>query len=152
MSDWSIKTFQELTGSDVYAILKLRQDIFSLEQKCLYADIDDADQVAHHVMLWHRAELIAYARCLPPNTSYKHNSSIGRVAVVLRERGKQTGRMLMKQCIGINLEHYPGKNICINAQLHLQSFYSSLGFTTQGKAYAEDGINHIKMLFRSIPT
>ena len=143
---WTVKAFAELTAVDIYALLKLRQDIFCLEQNCLYADIDDLDQSAHHVMLWHKDELLAYSRCLPPTTSDKNSSSIGRVAVIPKARGQQTGRLLMEQSIAFNLEHYPAKNICISAQLHLQLFYSSLGFVSQGESYSEDGIDHMKML------
>lgn len=146
MTDWITTEFNELTATQVYQLLELRQLVFCLEQNCLYTDIDGLDRQASHLMLYQGHSLIAYLRSLPPGIPYSKYSSIGRVVVHPDYRGQQLGRELMKRGIRHTLQQYSGYNICISAQLHLSDFYRSLGFQSEGQPYQEDGIAHIKML------
>ena len=143
---WQTTSFQALGNDELYKILRLRQEVFVIEQQCLYQDLDGNDQQATHILCWLGAELMAYQRCLPPGTSY-NESSIGRILVAPEERGGGLGRELVARGIRHNRQHWPNSDIRINAQSYLQDFYTDLGFATQGDAYDEDGIMHVQMLY-----
>lgn len=145
--NWQTCAFEELAPADLYRALQLRQNVFILEQECLYPDLDDLDQPAVHFLCWQGPELVAYQRCLPPGISYPE-SSIGRIIVTPAVRGVQLGRQLVQRGIDYNLDRWPEHDIKIGAQAHLQPFYGSLGFATVGEEYLEDGIMHAPMLYR----
>lgn len=143
---WFCQSFHDLDNHRLYAIIKLRQDVFVVEQDCVYADLDDLDQNSLHMgAVTADGDLLCYARCLPPGLSYSE-SSIGRIAVSESARGLKLGRELVSRSININREHWPGQDIKIGAQAHLEHFYNTLGFDTISEPYDEDGIMHIKML------
>ena len=144
---WQTSAFNALTPADLYRAIKLRQDVFVLEQACLYPDLDDLDQQATHILCWRGEELVAYQRCLPPGVSYPE-SSIGRIIVTPEVRGIKLGRQLVQRGIDYNLAQWPDHDIKIGAQAHLQPFYRSLGFATVGEEYLEDGIMHAPMLYQ----
>ncbi|MEM9254198.1 MAG: GNAT family N-acetyltransferase [Pseudomonadota bacterium] len=146
--EWFCDTFAELSPWSLYAILKLRQEVFVLEQDSLYLDPDGKDLDSTHIYAFESGELVAYQRCLPPGLSYPE-SSIGRIVTHPRMRGKQLGKALVQRGVEYNLMHWPGSDICISAQAHLQNFYASFGFTAEGESYQEDGIPHRKMRLRS---
>ena len=143
---WQTTSFQALGNEELYTILRLRQEVFVIEQQCLYQDLDGKDQQATHILCWLGAELMAYQRCLPPGTSY-NESSIGRILVAPEARGGGLGRELVARGIRHNRQHWPASDIRINAQAYLEDFYTDLGFATQGGAYDEDGIMHVQMLY-----
>ena len=143
---WETLDFEGLDTGRLYTLLKLRQDVFIIEQECLYLDLDDRDQSALHMLCWRGDELLAYQRCLPPGASYPE-SSIGRIVVAPAGRGLQLGRELVRRGIELNLQQWPGHVIRIGAQAHLQDFYTSMGFEVEGEEYIEDGIPHIEMLY-----
>jgi ElaA protein len=122
--------------------------VFIVEQNCAYQDIDDMDASAKHVMLFDKDVLAAYARILPPGISYKE-PAIGRVVVKKTFRGKDLGKLLMKQCIDQLQDTYTNSEIVISAQSYLLKFYSDLGFKAEGKEYLEDDIPHSKMRLNS---
>jgi ElaA protein len=142
---WGCKKFEELTPFELYDILRLRNEIFVVEQNCVFQDADNKDQHCHHLLGWHEKDLAAYARLLPPGLSYKE-MSIGRVACAFAFRGNGTGRELMT----ISIEHCDklfGKGpIKLGGQLYLKGFYESLGFRQKSEIYLEDGIEHIEMI------
>lgn len=143
---WHTLAFTQLSGDELYAVLRLRQRVFVVEQRSIYLDLDDKDQQAVH-MLCHRGDtLVAYQRCLPPGVSYPE-SSIGRIVVDPALRGHQLGRELVRRGVEHNLRNWPHSGICISAQAHLQDFYRSLGFAAEGREYLEDDIPHRKMRF-----
>ena len=142
---WSYKSFAELSSNELYEILKLRSEIFVVEQNCVYLDTDNKDQASFHLCGWLNEKLVAYARVLPPGISYKE-ASIGRVATSIAYRQHGAGRMLMIKAIGLAQKQFTTHRIKIGAQLYLHKFYSSLGFAQTGKKYIEDGIPHIEML------
>jgi len=141
---WELKKFDELTVDELYSILELRSEVFIIEQNCVYQDVDGKDQAAWHVMGTEDSRLIAYTRILPPGAAYD-DPSIGRVVTLPLKRRSGLGRQLMN--ISINeCEKIFGKTpITLGAQSYLVHFYESLGFSSIGDEYLEDGIPHIKM-------
>jgi len=142
--DWKIANFDDLTTRELYTVMRLRQDVFVLEQNCVYRDLDGLDLAAVHILCWEDGELLAYLRCLQPGASYPQ-SSIGRIVVSPLARGRDLGRELVNRGIAYNLETWPDTDIRIGAQAYLEKFYTELGFVTDGEPYMEDGIEHIYM-------
>lgn len=143
--NWNLKKFDELSVHELYAILRLRSEVFVVEQNCVYHDTDNKDQSSHHLMGWQDEQLLAYTRILPPGLSYKE-PSIGRVVTAPTARGGGVGRELMEQSIAKVLFLYGNKPIRIGAQVYLIPFYNSLGFVQSGDPYDEDGIKHVEMV------
>lgn len=143
---WTHNAFYKLGPGDIYDILKLRSEVFVVEQNCVYLDADDKDQQAFHLCGYSGAKLIAYARLLPPGVSYEGKSSIGRVVTSPSFRKSGAGKILMQKAIDITLSLFPKTPIKIGAQLYLLDFYSSFGFQSIGEPYLEDGIPHIEMV------
>ncbi|MCL2917765.1 GNAT family N-acetyltransferase [Shewanella litorisediminis] len=148
MIRWQTQAFADLDTLTLYRLLKLRVDIFVVEQHCPYPELDEKDlhPQAMHLLGWQQEKLVAYARILPPGLSYPQ-ASIGRVAVEESERGAGVARALMNQAISLALEAWPDAGIQIGAQEYLQAFYTSLGFTPVSAVYLEDGIPHLDMRF-----
>lgn len=148
---FTIKTFEELTPYEMYALLQLRAEVFVVEQNCVYQDLDNKDQEAFHVLgINENGELMAYTRILPPGVSFPGFVSIGRVVNHLKVRGKGTGEALMEFSIKSCKLLFPGIPIKISAQTYLLKFYNDLGFKEVGEGYFEDGIPHIAMIFQDI--
>ena len=141
---FKIKPFKELSAQELYEILRLRSEVFIVEQNCVYQDIDNKDQKALHVLGYYNHELVAYCRLFDAG-DYFDNASIGRVIVAQKFRDKKWGNNLMIEAIaGIN--QYFGKiQITISAQMYLQKFYESHGFIKTSEMYLEDDIEHIEM-------
>ena len=144
---WRTLVFSALTGDELYAVLRLRQQVFVVEQNCAYMDLDNLDQHAIHMLGIGDAELLAYQRCLAPGVSYME-SSLGRIVVHPAQRGQQLGRELVQRGIEHNLSLWPGSGIRINAQAHLQHFYTAAGFIAEGDEYLEDNILHRQMRYK----
>lgn len=144
MVNWTIKKFDELTLDELYDILQLRNEVFIVEQNCIYQDLDGKDRSAWHLMAVEDGKLVAYTRILPPGTSY-NDPSIGRVVTSTLKRRSGLGRELMKRSIDVCEKLFGKTSITLSAQMYLQSFYESLGFIITGEEYLEDGIPHIKM-------
>lgn len=154
MSDYPFTQyhFDTLPNTTLYSALKLRSDVFVVEQNCVYPDLDDKDIAKDSIHLvceipaiaGHNHTVIAYARCLAPGVSYS-GSSIGRVVVAPKMRGRGLAQRLMLEAINICRAQWPSHPIQIGAQVYLQPFYQALGFTAQGEPYDEDGILHIDM-------
>ncbi|MET0636449.1 MAG: GNAT family N-acetyltransferase [Chitinophagaceae bacterium] len=142
---WTNKRFDELTPFELYRILRLRSEVFVVEQNCVFLDMDDKDQLAHHLMGWSAGSLLAYTRLLPPGIVYDE-PSIGRVVSSPQARRSGIGRLLMNQSIEQVYLLYDRQPIRIGAQLYLKKFYESFGFVQTGEIYDEDGIPHIKMV------
>jgi len=149
MIDWQLSSFNELTPADLYQVLAQRQDVFILEQTCLYPDIDGLDPVAHHLLGWRSVDgkrrLAAYLRILGPGVKYDE-MSLGRVITTQAERGSGAGRALLAEGIACAERLHPGHRIRIGAQQYLEKFYQGFGFETVSAPYDEDGILHIDML------
>ncbi|WP_435950975.1 GNAT family N-acetyltransferase [Psychrobacter sp. DM8] len=163
-SELSIKSFDELTGVDLYHILKARSQVFVVEQNCAYQDMDEVDFDCLHLIAHKDEALIGYCRIIPPEfntlstnlsviTSSSHAAlntmpAIGRVLVLPQYRSSGLARQIMTDAIRYCRKKYGKKPIIISAQTYLLPFYESLGFIPEGERYLEDGIEHIKMVLR----
>lgn len=144
----SIKTFSELTNRELYAIMKLRQEIFIVEQDCPYLDADGVDLTSHHLSLYHDNNLIAYTRIVKPEVTYKNYSSIGRVVTHVDHRINKIGTYIMQQSIEECRRLHPVHDIKISSQCYIKGFYNKLGFEEIGDEYLEDNIPHIAMVYK----
>jgi ElaA protein len=142
---WICKIFHELTVDELYALLRLRSEVFVVEQHCVFLDLDNKDQKCHHLLGWISDELAASVRIVPAGISYAE-PSIGRVVISPKYRGTGSGRKLMEEAIRFTMQLHGNQPIRIGAQLYLEKFYTSLGFVTDGEIYLEDGIEHIEMV------
>lgn len=140
-----IKTFEELTTSQLYNILQLRSEVFVVEQDCVYQDIDGKDERALHILGWEDGILVAYTRCFQAG-DYFDEASFGRVLVRENYRKLGYGHEITKASIKAIKTKYKADKIKISAQIYLVIFYESHGFKTIGDRYLEDGIPHIAML------
>ena len=139
-----VKSFEELSKLELYKVLRLRAEVFIVEQDCVYQDVDDKDQKALHVLIKKSDEIIGYTRLFWPGDYFKE-ASIGRVVISKEERHNKYGSQLMKASILAVSEKMKEKKIKISAQTYLKKFYNNLGFLESGKEYLEDGIPHIAM-------
>lgn len=145
--NWTLTDFDSLSVRELYAILKLRNEVFVVEQNCVYPDTDDKDQESWHFCGWDGDRLAAYCRIIPPGISYPE-AGIGRVVTALPYRKAGIGRELMQQAIEKTCALFKTETICIGAQCYLENFYTSLGFHSSGPEYLDDGIPHIHMIFK----
>ncbi len=148
--NWEIKTFDRLCINELYDLLKLRVDVFVVEQNCIYPELDEKDRHPDALHLTGRnenRELAAYLRILPPGSSYTE-PSLGRVVVSKTSRGKGLCRTMIKKAVDHICRTWPGVSIKISAQLYLEEFYQSLGFEKVSEPYLEDGILHLEMVLK----
>ncbi|MFD2100160.1 GNAT family N-acetyltransferase [Flagellimonas iocasae] len=141
-----IKTFDELSTQELYEILRLRSEVFVVEQDCVYQDMDNKDQKALHVLGLKNGKIVAYTRMFKPG-DYFENASIGRVVVAQEQRKYGFGKQIMQVSMAALAQRFPTATIEISAQKYLLKFYNELGFTATGEEYLEDGIPHIRMVF-----
>jgi ElaA protein len=154
---WQWSSYEELSKEDLYAVLARRQEVFIIEQQCIYPDLDGIDLQAFHLLGWSEPnkvqnnaqdgerQLLAYLRCVFPGVKYPE-VSLGRVLSAPSARGTGAGRELLAQGIRHAGQQFPGLRIRISAQLYLEGFYRSFGFVSTSDPYDEDGIPHIEML------
>lgn len=146
-----IKTFDQMTHDEIFQCFKLRVDVFVVEQKCYYPEIDELDNHPEtlHLLLMKDNKLTGYARLLAPTSNNSTTCAIGRVIIAEGHRGYDLGQKLMQQAIAESQRAWPNLDIQISAQHHLQGFYQRLGFEITSGAYLEDGIPHIDMIYTS---
>lgn len=142
--EFKIKPFNELSTPELYEVLKLRIEVFVVEQNCIYQDIDGKDSKAIHVLGYYNGDLAAYCRIFDAGY-YFDEASIGRVIVSPKYRDKKFGHDLMKVAIEAVEANFNKKEITISAQMYLQKFYESHGFVKTSEMYLEDDIPHIQM-------
>ncbi|KAB2657131.1 GNAT family N-acetyltransferase [Brucella tritici] len=142
VSHWD--QLDNLAPRALYAMLKLRVDVFVVEQKCPYPEIDGKDFEAFHLRILDGEELAGSLRVLPPEQAGKP-VKIGRVVVAPDYRGYKLGQRLMKEAIEFAHDRFPGIAIELGGQSHLQKFYGSFGFVAISDEYLEDGILHVDM-------
>ncbi|MFV8325593.1 GNAT family N-acetyltransferase [Flavobacterium sp. ZS1P14] len=142
--EWKIKPFEALTVHELYDILKLRSEVFVVEQNCVYLDLDGKDKVALHLFGEFEGKIVAHARLFRAGISFD-NASIGRVTVAANYRDRKWGHDLMQEAITGILLHFGESKITIGAQLYLKKFYESQGFVQTSEMYLEDDIPHIEM-------
>ncbi|MCQ2258954.1 MAG: GNAT family N-acetyltransferase [Bacteroidaceae bacterium] len=145
------KTFQELTTDELYELLRVRSEVFVVEQNCVYQDLDNDDQKSIHLWLTLRQDseeeekVVALARVCPAGTHMKE-ISIGRV--ITTERGKGYGKQVMLHAIDAAVEHFGATLIDIEAQEYAKGFYEGVGFKQSSDTFMLDGIPHIKMTWK----
>ncbi len=145
MIQWQLKLFNDLTPAELYSILRLRGEIFIVEQNCPYIDADGKDLNSYHLMGTIGDDLAAYSRLVFPGISYEE-VSIGRVATSAKYRRQKFGKLLMQKSIE-EIERLYGKvPIRIGAQAYLKKFYEAFCFVDLNEPYLEDGIEHLIML------
>ncbi|HBF28406.1 GNAT family N-acetyltransferase [Rhizobium sp.] len=140
-----VRRMEQFSAKELYALLKMRVDVFVVEQKCPYPELDSKDIGALHLRLLNGDDLIASARILPP-TDPTGPVKIGRVVVSPSHRGKRLGDALMREAILVCEQQFSANAMALSAQSHLQLFYHSFGFLPVSAEYLDDGIPHIDMV------
>lgn len=135
-----LKTFDKLEKEELYQILKLRQDVFILEQESFYTDIDNIDQKSYHLFIKNDRKIIAYLRIFEKDGKI----IIGRII----SRKKGLGSKIVKKAINESIKIFGKKYIKISAQVRAMSFYKKFGFKEISKPYDDGGINHIDMILK----
>jgi ElaA protein len=142
----AVREFGSLSPHALYDILRLRSQVFVVEQQCIFLDPDNRDQDAWHVTVTDDAGvLLACARVLRPGAMYDE-PSVGRVVSAPEARGTGAGKAIMHAALDACASLFPGSSIRIGAQKYLSNFYGALGFVQASEPYLEDGIEHIEML------
>lgn len=142
---WRLLAFDDLRVPELYEVLRLRSEVFVVEQQCLFQDMDGTDQKAMHLLGVQHGELQAYARCFEAGVKFPE-ASFGRVLTRQSARGHGLGHVLITQAISAITQVWGPQAIRIGAQLQLVNFYAQHGFTDTGTHYLEDGIAHLEML------
>ena len=138
-----IKTFEQITTSELYELLRIRSEVFVVEQDCVFQDLDGNDRAAIHIWLTKNGKVVAMCRICPEETILT-GARIGRV--ITTDRGKGYGMLIMKIAIGTVKELIPtAKHIEIEAQLTKQKFYERLGFIATSEPYMTEGLMHLEM-------
>ena len=141
---FKIKSFNELSLTELYNVLQLRSEVFVVEQNCVYQDVDGKDEKAIHLIGTFNNEIVAYVRIFIPG-DYFEAASIGRVVVKQSYRDRKWGYDLMQEAIEVTKTVLNETYITISAQLYLKKFYENLGFVQTSEMYLEDDIPHIEM-------
>ncbi len=143
---WRWVEFDEMSAGELYEALRLRQDVFIIEQECIYPELDGVDQASLHLLV--RGDdraLVGTLRVVPPGARYEE-PSIGRIVVRADARGAGLARRMMAEAVAKCRALYPGRTIKIQAQQYLEGFYGSMGFRTITEPYDEAGIMHVDMV------
>ncbi len=139
------KPFADLTPQELYGLLRLRSEVFVVEQNCVFLDMDNKDQDCYHLLLYQNDHLAACARLLPAGLYY-NEISIGRIVTSPETRGTGLGKELVSTAIDACYQLFGTGPIKIGAQLYAKKFYELFGFVQAGNVYDEDGIDHIHMI------
>lgn len=149
-ADWRWFAWRELDPDTLYAFLKLRSDVFVVEQDCVFSEMDGADDACEHLVGRDGSGRVqAYLRLVPPGVKNEY-PALGRLVVAPEVRGAGLARAAMQRGLARCAERYPDRPVFLSGQQHLQDFYTSLGFAPSGGVYVEDGIPHVNML-RPVP-
>lgn len=142
--NFQIIPFTELSTEQLYELLKLRVDVFVVEQQCPYAEIDGADKDAQHLLVTKDNNLIGYARIV-----FEDNQlHIGRIICHANYRNQGVGKEIMHRAMEFCKKQYPKEDIYLSAQAHLENYYSGFGYQSISPVYDWDGINHIDMVYK----
>ena len=141
------KAFSELTTAELYELLRIRSEVFVVEQDCVYQDLDNDDQPAIHLWLEEDGRIVALCRVCPAGT-HMDEVSIGRVITTVR--GKGYGKQMMLAGSEAAREHFGAKRIEIEAQEYAKAFYEQVGFRQSSEPFILDGIPHIRMMWNEM--
>jgi len=145
--EFKIKKFNELTIEELYKILRVRNEVFVVEQDCIYQDCDNKDYNSYHLYLEEGNEVVGYLRIVNKGISYDE-ISIGRVLVKGTHRNKGLSRRMMLEGIKFIEENLNSTEIRLSGQVYIKGFYESLGFKQVSEEYLEDDIPHVEMLYK----
>jgi ElaA protein len=150
---WRWTRFERLSPRELQYIYMARQQVFAIEQNCVYLDVDGLDEQAFHLAAWssEHAMPLAYARWLDPGVKYAE-PSLGRVITTAPARGTGLGRELVRRALECGAREHARLGVRISAQSRLEKFYADFGFLIVGERYLEDGIAHTEMLRPADPT
>lgn len=141
------KKFNDLDVEELYELLKLREEVFVIEQKCSCVDLDGFDLMANHIFIKKDNKIISYARLFDKNTRYKY-ASIGRMCTSKEYRKKGIGKILMEKSLK-SLKLRANDKVVISSQSYAEGFYSKLGFKrTDKEPYMEENIPHVEMILK----
>jgi len=143
---YTMKKFEELTNIELYEVLKLRQEIFIIEQACIYPDIDSNDQNAYHLLAFDGGEMVGCLRILGRGVTFDE-VSIGRVVVSKNSRGRGIAKEMMQRALHFIVSEWKERRVKISAQTYVIPLYEGLGFEVVSAQYLEDGIPHADMIF-----
>ncbi len=141
---WHIKRFSELTTDELYALLRIRSEVFIVEQNAVYQDLDGDDQAAIHLWKTEGGRIISMARVTPAGKHLPENS-IGRI--ITTERGKGLGLELVHKALEVAQKEFGAERIMIQAQLQAKGFYEKVGFVAQSEPYMHEGLQHLDMTY-----
>lgn len=143
--------FDEHTARQLFHILKLRQDIFFVEENIIYPDLDDMDEDSIHVFATtekdNKTITVSYARVYFDPVE-KH-VKVGRVATASAYRGLGFGGKIMRRCCEVARDRFKASEVWLDAQLHAVGFYKSMGFQVVSDVFMEAGIEHVRMIWRN---
>ena len=142
----TIKPYNELSKDQFFDILKLRIEIFVVEQSCYYQELDDEDKEAFHVSIYNNGIIVAVGRIIPNLNN--REVKIGRIAVKMNQRKKGFASSMMEDMLNFISKKYGDFSVLLSAQTYLIKFYQSYGFNEIGDTYLEDGIEHINMVLK----
>lgn len=139
------KLYSELNIHELYELLRVRSEVFVVEQNCVYQDLDGDDQASIHLWITRDDKVVALCRVCPAGT-HMREVSIGRV--ITTERGCGYGKQIMKAAIQAAIEHFQTELIVIEAQEYAKGFYESVGFKQTSEPFILDGIPHVAMVYK----
>ena len=142
----TIKPYNDLSKDQFFDILKLRIEIFVVEQCCYYQELDNEDKKAFHVSIYNDGIIVAVGRIIP--NLHNKEVKIGRIAVKMEHRKKGLAYKMMKDIMNFISKKYKNFSVLLSAQTYLIEFYQSFGFKEIGNTYLEDGIEHINMVLK----
>ncbi|CRH89440.1 putative acyltransferase [Chlamydia trachomatis] len=145
--DWTVKSFSELSLEELYQLLELRSEVFVVEQKCAYQDVDGVDLECHHLFGKADGKIVSYLRILPPGLTFPE-ASIGRVVIQSEYRGQKLAGPMLEAATQYLIEEMGQETIKISAQTYLKKFYQAHGFVAVSDMYLEDGIPHMDMVYK----
>ncbi len=137
------KKFDELTTKELYEIIKSRLEIFVVEQKIVYQDLDDVDYESTHCFLEEDGKIVAYLRFFDLD-----DETIRISRVITIEHGKGHGRELMNKSLKVIRNNTNYKKILIHSQKYAKGFYEKHGFEVISDDFLEEEIVHITMEFK----
>ena len=140
-----IKRFDELTAGELYDILQLRQQVFIIDQQCIYDDMDGCDKEALHVYLKDSEGIAACLRIMNRNVKSEY-VTVGRVVTAKRARRQGLASRLLQAAIQAAADQFRADKVYIEAQTYARALYEKQGFVQTSEEFLEDGVPHIKMI------
>lgn len=140
-----VKSFGELSTDELYQMIRIREEVFVLEQQCIYVDCDGYDPRCDHIIIKDNNEVVATCRIIPAGVKYEQ-ISIGRVVVSDKVRRRGLGTMMVEEGLAYINSKYGDQDVILSAQVAIKEMYEAVGFRVDSDVYLEDGIDHVRMI------